>query len=137
MIICNRIFKVNRSSVYIVLGFFSWFCTIKSGVHATLAGFTTILCTPFRETNKDFPANFRRFNFILGLSFILPVFAFANAGITFARINFSILFEPIMLGIILGLFVGKQLSIFPILVIFKKLKLFKLANLYQIYSYMV
>ncbi|MDE4967738.1 Na+/H+ antiporter NhaA, partial [Francisella tularensis] len=41
MIICNRIFKINRSSVYVVLGFFAWFCTIKSGVHATLAGFTT------------------------------------------------------------------------------------------------
>lgn len=58
MIIYNRIFKVNRSSVYVVLGFFAWFCKIKSGVHATLAGFATILCTPFREDDKDFPANF-------------------------------------------------------------------------------
>ncbi|WP_318263289.1 hypothetical protein [Francisella-like endosymbiont] len=57
-----------------MLGFFSCFCTIKSGVHATLAGFTTILCTPFREGDKDFPADFRRFNFILGLSFYTASF---------------------------------------------------------------
>ncbi|WP_318263288.1 Na+/H+ antiporter NhaA [Francisella-like endosymbiont] len=64
----------------------------------------------------------------LDYHFILPVFAFANAGITFVGINFSILFKPITLGIILGLFVGKQLSIFSILAIFKKLKLFKLGE---------
>ncbi|MFV9958887.1 MAG: Na+/H+ antiporter NhaA [Francisella endosymbiont of Hyalomma scupense] len=74
MIICNRIFKVNRSSVYVVLGFFLGFVLLNLGVHATLAGFTTILCTPFREGDKDFPANFRRFNFILGLSFYTASF---------------------------------------------------------------
>ncbi|MFV9958888.1 MAG: Na+/H+ antiporter NhaA [Francisella endosymbiont of Hyalomma scupense] len=60
----------------------------------------------------------------LDYHFILPVFAFANAGIIFAGINF----ETITLGIILGLFFGKQLSIFSILAILKKLKLFKLGE---------
>ncbi|MDE4949005.1 Na+/H+ antiporter NhaA, partial [Francisella tularensis subsp. holarctica] len=56
------------------------------------------------------------------------VFAFANAGISFYGISFSILFEPITLGIICGLFVGKQLGIFSILAVFKKLKWFKLCE---------
>ncbi|APD51215.1 Na+/H+ antiporter NhaA [Francisella hispaniensis] len=129
MIICNRVFKVNRSSVYVVLGFFAWFCTIKSGVHATLAGFTTALCIPFRENDKDSPANFMEDSLYPWIIyFILPVFAFANAGISFTGMNFSILFEPITLGIILGLFIGKQLGIFSILAIFKKLKWFKLGE---------
>ncbi|AEE27125.1 Na+/H+ antiporter NhaA [Francisella hispaniensis] len=129
MIICNRVFKVNRSSVYVVLGFFAWFCTIKSGVHATLAGFTTALCIPFRENDKDSPANFMEDSLHPWIIyFILPVFAFANAGISFTGMDFSILFEPITLGIILGLFIGKQLGIFSILAIFKKLKWFKLGE---------
>ncbi|MBK2105468.1 Na+/H+ antiporter NhaA [Francisella philomiragia] len=138
MIICNRVFKVNRSSVYVVLGFFAWFCTIKSGVHATLAGFTTALCIPFRENDKDSPANFMEESLHPWvIYFILPVFAFANAGINFSGMSISIIFEPITLGIILGLFVGKQLGIFSILVISKKLKLFKLGESFsssQIYG---
>ncbi|MEY8715293.1 Na+/H+ antiporter NhaA [Francisella philomiragia] len=138
MIICNRVFKINRSSVYVVLGFFAWFCTIKSGVHATLAGFTTALCIPFRENDKDSPANFMEESLHPWvIYFILPVFAFANAGINFSGMSISIIFEPITLGIILGLFVGKQLGIFSILVISKKLKLFKLGESFsssQIYG---
>ena len=83
----------------------------------------------FREGDKDSPANFMEDSLHPWIIyFILPVFAFANAGISFAGINFSILFEHITLGIILGLFVGKQLGIFSILAIFKKLKLFKLSE---------
>ena len=138
MIICNRVFKINRSSVYVVLGFFAWFCTIKSGVHATLAGFTTALCIPFRENDKDSPANFMEESLHPWvIYFILPVFAFANAGINFSGMSISIIFEPITLGIILGLFVGKQLGIFSILAISKKLKVFKLGESFsssQIYG---
>ncbi|QEO57840.1 MULTISPECIES: Na+/H+ antiporter NhaA [Francisella] len=138
MIICNRVFKVNRSSVYVVLGFFAWFCTIKSGVHATLAGFTTALCIPFIENDKDSPANFMEESLHPWvIYFILPIFAFANAGINFSGMSISIIFEPITLGIILGLFVGKQLGIFSILAISKKLKLFKLGESFsssQIYG---
>ncbi|MEY8702639.1 Na+/H+ antiporter NhaA [Francisella philomiragia] len=138
MIVCNRVFKVNRSSVYVVLGFFAWFCTIKSGVHATLAGFTTALCIPFIENDKDSPANFMEESLHPWvIYFILPVFAFANAGINFSGMSISIIFEPITLGIILGLFVGKQLGIFSILAISKKLKLFKLGESFsssQIYG---
>ncbi|WP_432773180.1 Na+/H+ antiporter NhaA [Francisella salimarina] len=138
MIICNRVFKVNRSSVYVVLGFFAWFCTIRSGVHATLAGFTTALCIPFIENDKDSPANFMEESLHPWvIYFILPIFAFANAGINFSGMSISIIFEPITLGIILGLFVGKQLGIFSILAISKKLKLFKLGESFsssQIYG---
>jgi NhaA family Na+:H+ antiporter len=58
----------------------------------------------------------------------LPIFAFANAGINFSGISFSIIFEPLTLGIILGLFIGKQIGIFSILALFKKLKIFKLGE---------
>ncbi|MDE4940744.1 Na+/H+ antiporter NhaA, partial [Francisella tularensis subsp. holarctica] len=63
--------------------------------------------------------------------FILPVFAFAKAGISFSGISFSILFEPITLGLIWGLFVGKQLGIFSILAVFKKLKWVKLGEAFS------
>ncbi|AIT09588.1 pH-dependent sodium/proton antiporter [Candidatus Francisella endociliophora] len=129
MIICNRVFKVKRSSVYIVLGFLAWFCTIKSGVHATLAGVATAICIPFKEGDDNCPASFIEESLTPWVVFfILPIFAFANAGVSFAGIGFSIIFEPVTLGIILGLFIGKQLGIFSVLAVLKKVKLFKLGK---------
>lgn len=129
MIICNRIFKVNKASIYIVLGFLAWFCTIKSGVHATLAGVVTAICIPFKEGDDNSPANFIEDSLHLWVIYlILPIFAFANAGINFTGIGFSIIFEPITLGIILGMFIGKQVGIFSILATLKKVKFFKLGK---------
>lgn len=129
MIFCSLVLKVNRASIYIVLGFLAWFCTIKSGVHATLAGFVTALCIPYRDGDSDSPAKFMEDSLHSWvIYFILPIFAFANAGINFSGISFSIIFEPLTLGIILGLFVGKQIGIFSILALFKKLKIFKLGE---------
>ncbi|API87677.1 Na+/H+ antiporter NhaA [Francisella uliginis] len=129
MIFCSLVLKVNRASIYIVLGFLAWFCTIKSGVHATLAGFVTALCIPYRDGDSDSPAKFMEDSLHSWvIYFILPIFAFANAGINFSGISFSIIFEPLTLGIILGLFIGKQIGIFSILALFKKLKIFKLGE---------
>jgi NhaA family Na+:H+ antiporter len=129
MIFCSLVLKVNRASIYIVLGFLAWFCTIKSGVHATLAGFVTALCIPYRDGDPESPAKFIEESLHSWvIYFILPIFAFANAGINFSGISFSIIFEPLTLGIILGLFVGKQIGIFSILAVFKKLEVFKLGE---------
>ncbi|MED7819397.1 MULTISPECIES: Na+/H+ antiporter NhaA [unclassified Francisella] len=129
MIFCSLVLRINRASIYVVLGFLAWFCTIKSGVHATLAGFVTALCIPYRDGDKDSPAKFMEDSlYPWVIYFILPIFAFANAGINFSGISFSIIFEPLTLGIILGLFVGKQIGIFSILALFKKLKIFKLGE---------
>ncbi|AJC48385.1 Na+/H+ antiporter NhaA [Allofrancisella guangzhouensis] len=130
MFICNFVFKIKRISLYVVLGFFAWACTIKSGVHATLAGFATAMCIPFQNKNdKESPVRFMEESLHPWVVyFILPVFAFANAGINFSGITFSMLFQPITLGIILGLFIGKQLGIFTILFIFKKTKFFPMSK---------
>ncbi|ANH77440.1 hypothetical protein FSC845_02320 [Francisella persica ATCC VR-331] len=94
-----------------------------------LGCFITARCIPLKEGDKNSSVNFMEDSFHPWIIyFIMPVFAFANTSISFVGINFSILSEPIMLGIILGLFVCKQLGIFSILAIFKKLKLFKLGE---------
>ncbi|QIV96772.1 sodium/proton antiporter (NhaA family) [Allofrancisella inopinata] len=130
MFICNLIFKVKRISLYVVIGFFAWACTIKSGVHATLAGFATAMCIPFEnKRDKESPIRFMEESLQPWVVyFILPVFAFANAGINFSGFNFSMFFEPITLGIILGLFIGKQLGIFTVLFIFKKTRFFPMSK---------
>ena len=130
MFFCNLVLKVRRVSIYVVLGFFAWACTIESGVHATLAGVATAMCIPFKDENTgESPVKFMEHALQPWVVyFILPVFAFANAGISFSGINLSMLFEPVTLGIILGLFVGKQLGIFTTLYIFKKTPFFALAK---------
>ena len=130
MIFCNRVLKIKRISVYVVLGFCAWACTIQSGVHATLAGVATAMCIPFDSGDgKESPVEFMEHSLQPWIVFfILPVFAFANAGISFAGFSLSMLFEPVTLGIILGLFVGKQLGIFATLYIFKKTPFFTMAK---------
>jgi NhaA family Na+:H+ antiporter len=113
-------FALNRSGVmgiapYILVGTAVWIFVLKSGVHATLAGVVTALFVPARDPAHPShpPASRLEHSLHPWVAFgILPVFAFANAGVNFDGLGLQALLEPIPLGILLGLFVGKQVGVF-------------------------
>ena len=116
LIVLNRS-GVARIAPYVLTGIVTWVFVLKSGVHATLAGFLLGLSIPLATSDaadaSDSPL--RRLESALHpwVAFaIMPVFAFANAGISFASIGVDLLLSPVVIGIVAGLFVGKQLGIF-------------------------
>jgi NhaA family Na+:H+ antiporter len=109
---------VTRLLPYLVLGAALWYFTLKSGVHATVAGVLLAAAIPIRRS-PGHPDDWRSPLHVLehGLhgwvAFgILPIFALANAGVSMAGAQFSSLLQPVTLGIALGLFVGKQIGVF-------------------------
>ena len=107
--------RVTRIAAYMLVGALLWLCVLKSGVHATLAGVVTAFCIPARDSRDPERSPLRTLEHSLHpwvAYAILPVFAFANAGVPLAGLSFADLLEPIPLGIVLGLVVGKQLGVF-------------------------
>lgn len=116
---------VSRIAVYAVIGVVVWLCVLKSGVHATLAGFA-VACTVPLTTHGDAPSPLRHLEHSLHpwvAYLILPVFAFANAGVSFAGVSTDALFGPVSVGIAVGLFLGKQIGVFGAVWLAVKLKL--------------
>jgi NhaA family Na+:H+ antiporter len=114
LIVLNRL-GVMRIAPYILVGTGLWVCVLKSGVHATLAGVVTALCVPARDPARPDHPPLKVLEHALHpwVAFgILPVFAFANAGVNLAGLGVGDLLQPIPLGIALGLVVGKQLGVF-------------------------
>lgn len=113
------LFLLNRLHVtivtpYVLLGIVLWFCVLKSGVHATLSGIALAFSIPIRGRKKTELSPLRSLEHKLHpwVAFgVLPVFAFANAGVSFSGIGLSNLFSPVTWGIALGLFLGKQIGI--------------------------
>ena len=114
---------LNRSRVialwpYLILAALLWYATLLSGVHATIAGVMAAFAIPFRRTLGEPDATdstLHRLEHLLTkpVAFlIVPLFGFANAGVSFAGIGLADVAQPLPLGIMLGLFVGKQLGIF-------------------------
>lgn len=106
---------VTRTGAYVAVGTVMWACMVKSGVHATLAGVLTATCIPLRARDEDGHSPARHLEHTLHpwvAYAILPVFAFANAGVPFAGLTPRDLFGPVPVGIMLGLFVGKQAGVF-------------------------
>lgn len=104
-----------RISPYILVGVFVWVCVLKSGVHATLAGVATALAVPLSSGKVEQEGPLERLEHTLSpwVTFgILPVFAFANAGVSLDGLTMSQIFSPIPLGIALGLFAGKAAGIY-------------------------
>ncbi|MDO5045811.1 Na+/H+ antiporter NhaA [Campylobacter sp.] len=118
-----NLFKVNRQAVYLILGIILWISVLKSGVHATLAGVIAAFFIPIkpdangRSMLKDIEHNLHGYIAF----FVLPVFAFVNAGISLKGIGAEQLLHPASMGVILGLFVGKQLGVFGFCMIAIKL----------------
>jgi len=106
--------KVTRIAPYLAIGLLVWVSVLKSGVHATLAGVIVALFIPLRGGDKGEWSPLKEVEHDLApwVGFgILPVFAFANAGVSLQELAPSSLFAGIPLGIAAGLFVGKQLGI--------------------------
>lgn len=110
----NRL-GVHRIAPYILVGTVLWVCVLKSGVHATLAGVVAALFVPATVGNGTEHSPLRRLEHSLHpwVAFgILPVFAFSNAGVDLEGMSLRDLLQPIPLGIMLGLVIGKQLGVF-------------------------
>jgi len=107
LIALNRL-GVRRMLPYLAVGVVLWLCVLESGVHATLSGVVLAFCLPLG-------APFERLEHVLRpwvLFFIVPVFAFANAGLNLGGVSAAMVRDPIVLGIVAGLFLGKQIGIF-------------------------
>lgn len=107
-------FNVMRIWAYVLVGAFVWLCVLKSGVHATLAGVVTALAVPLTDDKgREGPLEAVERRLSPWVSFlILPIFAFANAGVSFSAISMRDFTSPISLGIALGLIIGKPLGIY-------------------------
>ncbi len=104
--------KVTRTSSYILLGLVLWMAVLKSGVHATLAGVLIALCIPMRDEAGNSPLKSLEHDLHTPVAFvILPVFAFANAGLALGDISWLDVTHPVTLGITIGLVIGKPAGI--------------------------
>ena len=104
---------VRKATPYVLIGIFMWVCVLKSGVHATLAGVLIALTIPMKAPDHEETLLHRMEK---GLHYwvaflILPVFAFANAGVSLQNVAVADLLQPLPLGIAAGLFIGKQLGV--------------------------
>ena len=112
--------RVKTITPYVLLGAFMWVCVLKSGVHATMAGVITALAIPIDGESQDAPSPLETIEHALHpwVAFlILPLFAFANAGVSFSNMSFGDLAAPLPLGIAFGLFFGKQAGVFLLTVL--------------------
>jgi NhaA family Na+:H+ antiporter len=109
---------MNRAGVtdlraYGLLGVLLWILVLKSGVHATLAGVALAFTIPMRDQAGKSPVKELEHSLHPYVAYaILPLFALANAGVSLSGMALDTLFEPVPLGILAGLFVGKQIGIF-------------------------
>jgi len=105
---------VMEMTPYVLIGIVLWVAVLKSGVHATLAGLTLAAFIPMRDPEKEHsPLHELEHDLHTAVAFgILPIFAFANAGVSLAGVSIDYLFHPVPLGIMAGLFVGKQIGVF-------------------------
>lgn len=113
LVALNRL-GVRRLAPYMLVGIFLWVCVLKSGVHATLAGVTVALAIPARaDGHGRSPLQHLEHALHPWVAYaILPIFAFANAGVSLAGISLASFAQPVALGIAAGLFIGKQVGIF-------------------------
>lgn len=124
-----NLLNVRRIGIYILVGVVLWTAVLKSGVHATLAGVIIGFLIPLKEQNGKSPAKQLEHVLHPWVAFmILPLFAFANAGVSLKGVTLEGLTGMLPLGIIAGLFIGKPLGISLFCWLAVKLKLASLPN---------
>ncbi|WP_156226354.1 Na+/H+ antiporter NhaA [Herbaspirillum chlorophenolicum] len=112
LLLLNRA-GVRRVDIYIVVGLMIWVCVLKSGIHATLAGVLTALAIPMRDAKGRPLAGALEHGLHPWVAFlVLPMFAFANAGVSLQGMSLGSLFDPVPLGIAAGLVLGKTVGVF-------------------------
>ena len=129
LLILNK-YNVKKFVPYLIIGCFLWYFTHESGVHATIAGVLLATTIPHRQKEKDFSLLIKIEHAISPyVAFlIMPLFAFANAGVSLNGLTFSSLLLPVPLGILVGLFFGKQIGVMVFSYISIKLKIAQMPN---------
>ena len=124
LVAMNRL-GVVKLGPYMIVGLILWVCVLKSGVHATLAGVALALCIPLRTRNAETSP-------LLSLEHalhpwvayaILPIFAFANAGVSLAGMSADSFTHPVPMGIAVGLLLGKTVGVFGLTLLAVKLRM--------------
>ena len=129
LLVINK-FDVKKFLPYLIVGIFLWDFTHNSGIHATIAGVLLAMTIPHRKKEKDFSLLIKVEHAISPyVAFgIMPLFAFANAGVSLEGLSFASLLDKVPLGIVLGLFLGKQLGVFIFSYVSIKLKVAQMPN---------
>lgn len=130
------LFLLNRRNVitrspYIFVGAIMWVAMLKSGIHATIAGVLLAMFIPMRSKDKEDESPLKNIESDLHsvvAFFILPVFAFSNAGLNLAGVGVEQVFHSVSVGVALGLFLGKQIGVFGFCWLFIKMKLTDLPS---------
>ena len=138
LLILNKL-NIEKFLPYLILGLILWFVTYKSGIHATISGVLLATIIPHRKKGKDFSLLIKLEHKISPyVAFcIMPLFALANAGVSLNGVNLNSLLSPVPLGIVLGLFVGKQVGVFLFSIVAIKLKIAQMpsnSNLISLYG---
>ncbi|MEW5009251.1 MAG: Na+/H+ antiporter NhaA [Cycloclasticus sp.] len=116
VLIILNVFDVSKKAAYFIVGTILWLSVLQSGVHATLSGVALAFTIPLnaKDEHKQTFSPLKEIEHSLHfwvVFFILPIFAFANAGVNLTEISFSQMSGSVPLGIMLGLFIGKQLGV--------------------------
>ena len=124
LILLNKL-NVKKFAPYFLVGLFLWYFTHESGIHSTISGVLLATTIPHRKHEKDYSL-LLKLEHILSpyVAFgIMPLFAFANAGVVLNDISINTILSPVPLGIVCGLFFGKQIGVFLFSFLAVKLKL--------------
>ena len=129
LLILNK-YNIKKFLPYLVVGIILWDFTHNSGIHATIAGVLLAMTIPHRKKEKDFSLLIKIEHAISPyVAFgIMPLFAFANAGVSLEGLSINSLMDKVPLGIVLGLFVGKQLGVFIFSYVSIKLKVAQMPS---------
>ena len=129
LLVLNK-YNVKKFLPYLIVGIFLWDFTHNSGIHATIAGVLLAITIPHRKKEKDYSLLVKVEHLISPyVAFgIMPLFAFANAGVSLEGLSFETLLNKVPLGILLGLFIGKQFGVFVFSYVSIKLKLAQMPN---------
>lgn len=123
--------QINKLFPYIIVGILLWMFVLKSGIHASLAGVLLAQFIPLnsKDNSSHSPLQNLEHSIAPWVNFIiLPIFAFANAGVSFSGMKLNLLWDPVTLGIILGLFFGKQIGVMLFTYVGSLLKVCKLPS---------
>ena len=129
LLLINK-FNIKKFLPYLVIGLALWDFTHNSGIHATIAGVLLAITIPHRKKEKDFSLLIKIEHSISPyVAFgIMPLFAFANAGVSLEGLSFASLLDKVPLGIVLGLFLGKQFGVFIFSYLSIKFKVAQMPN---------
>ncbi len=129
LLIINK-FGVKKFMPYLFIGILLWYFTHESGIHSTISGVLLALSIPHRVHEKDFSLLLKLEHFLSPyVAFgIMPLFALANAGVSLEGISMNTFMKPVPLGILCGLFFGKQIGVSLFSIISIKLKIAQMPN---------